>query len=279
MTLSEKICLLDKLKELPCGMSQRRQSDLLNIPRATLQKRIANEPNLREKSSLMNSVALKKKRNRAGKDHEVETALKLWFDKASGRNLPLSGPILKEKAASLAMQLCKTDFKVTDGWFSRWKARNNIVYKRAHGESQSADHTGASIWCKDTIPQLLQAFHSQDIYNADETGLYFRATPDGSLVFRSTALKGSKKAMERVTLLVCANMNGSDRRKLVLIGKSKKPRCRKNIDLKSLTVHYVSNKTAWMTSTIFTSWLNDWDQELAKTNRHILILLDNPFSS
>ena len=62
------------------------------------------------------------------------------------------------------------------------------MFKRSHGESGSADRTGASMWSDETIPLLLQTYDAENIYNADETGLYYRATPNGSLVFKSTAL-------------------------------------------------------------------------------------------
>ena len=39
----------------------------------------------------------------------------------------------------------------------------------------------------------------QNIYNADETGLYYRTTRHGSLVYKQEALSGSKKAMDRMT--------------------------------------------------------------------------------
>ena len=84
--------------------------------------------------------------------------------------------------------------------------------------------------------------------------------------------------MERVTLLLCANMAGTDKRKLVLIGKSRHPRCFKNVSMKSLPVVYKFNQSAWMTRCIFISWLEDWDRELAKTKRHFLLLMDNATS-
>ena len=110
------------------------------------------------------------------------------------------------------------DLTATDGWLSRWKARHNIKFKKAHGEKDSADKVGAEE-CKSTkIPILLQNFCADDIYNADETGLYYRAMPDGSLCYKHDTLSSSKKAMDRVTVLCCSNMSGTDKRKLLVIG-------------------------------------------------------------
>ena len=174
-------------------------------------------------------------------------------------------------------ELGKPDFKAMEGWLNQWKARNSIVYKRAHGKSYSANATSAVQWKSDSIPQLLQEFQPSNIYNANKTGLCYCATPDGSLVFRKSA-QGSKKAMECIMLLVCVNMTGTDKRKLLLIGKTKSPRCFKGVDQQQLPVTNRNNSAAWMTFVIFQDWLFTWDSELHSNNWHICLLVDNATS-
>ena len=89
-----------------------------------------------------------------------------------------------ETSLSLAERMGKEDFVPTDGWLSRWKKRNGICYKVAHGEKKDADITEATSWVNNGLPQILQPFAPTDVYNADETGIYYRATPDGTLTFR-----------------------------------------------------------------------------------------------
>lgn len=48
-------------------------------------------------------------------------------------------------------------------------------------------------------------------------------------------------------------MTGSNKKKLLVIGKSKTMRCFKNVN--NLTVDYKSNKKALMTGDIFSDWL------------------------
>lgn len=108
------------------------------------------------------------------------------------------------------------------------------------------------------------------MYNADETGIYFRATPDRTHTFAHEPPSGGKKSKERITAMVCSNMDGTDKRKLLIIGKSKAPRCFKNCG--ELPVDYHANSNAWMTSEIYTTWLRSWDKEL---KRKILVLVDN----
>ena len=174
-----------------------------------------------------------------------------------------------------AGQLGYPDFKATDGWFSRWKNRHQIKYKRAHGEKASSDFPGARDWKISVLPKLLEQYSAEDVYNADETGLYYRAMPDGSLYYKYENLMGSKRAMDRITILVCANMSGTDKKKLLVIGKSAKPRCFKGLNVESLPVQYLSNSNAWMTAAIFNRWIEKWNDELQISNRKILLLVDN----
>jgi hypothetical protein len=85
-------------------------------------------------------------------------------------------------------------------------------------------------------------FCADDIYNASERGLFYRATPDGSLSYKHATLSASKQAMDSVTLLCCSNMSAADKRQLFLIGKRAKPRCFKGISMDSLPVLYHANK-------------------------------------
>lgn len=75
-----------------------------------------------------------------------------------------------------------------------------------HDEKSSADNTSAEEWKYIKVPIYLGTFSPDDIYNADETGLYYRATPNGDI-----ALSDCKKAVDRITVVCCANMSGTDK--------------------------------------------------------------------
>jgi hypothetical protein len=65
---------------------------------------------------------------------------------------------------------------------SQWKYRFGIKFKKAHGEKGSADAVNAEQWKSTKLPKLLQKFC------ADETGLFYRATPHGSLSYKHATL-------------------------------------------------------------------------------------------
>lgn len=77
----------------------------------------------------------------------------------------------------------------------------------------------------------------------------------------------------RISVLRFLFISGTDKRKLIVIGKSAKPRCFKNV--KSLPVDYFHNKKAWMTQDIFKKWLISFDKDMRTAKRKILLFIDN----
>jgi hypothetical protein len=62
-----------------------------------------------------------------------------------------------------------------------------------------------------------------------------------------------------------------------VIGKYANPRCFKHINIGNLPITYRSNAKAWMLSTLFQEWLQEFDRLAGiKHNRErVLLLLDN----
>ncbi|CAH1961314.1 unnamed protein product [Acanthoscelides obtectus] len=104
-----------------------------------------------------------------------------------------------------------------------------------------------------------------DIFYADKTGLFFKRLPDKTLTFKFEKCHGGQLSNERASLLLTTNMTGTEKLKLVLIGKSAKLRCFRRHN----------NKEAWMTSDIFSMWLLDLDKQFLLQNRKVLSLIDN----
>ena len=278
LTIAKKIVLLKRIKEQPPNTSHRQLAEITGVPRTTLARILQDRDKLEVEWSSHKEAEQgnsHSKRKRKGKNPDIEEAVGKWFSVVTRRGVSVSGPMLKSKSEEFAKKLGHIDFKATDGWLSRWKTRSSIKFKKALGEKASADFANSKLQWKLRLPSLLQKFRPEDIYNADKTGLFYRATPNGSMVYKYKALSGSKKAMDRVTVLCCSNMLGTDKRKLLVIGKSVKPRYFKGLRIDSLPVQYHANKNAWMTSVLFEKWLTDWDRELKLKSRNIFLILDN----
>ncbi|KAK5813182.1 hypothetical protein PVK06_028630 [Gossypium arboreum] len=98
--------------------------------------------------------------------------------------------------------------------YEQFKARRGIKSYRIFGESGSVDLENI----EDTLPQIrakLESFDWKDIYNMDETSLFYRLQADHSLATKQ--LEGRKKDKERFIVVVCYNGNGSDKVSLWVI--------------------------------------------------------------
>lgn len=116
-------------------------------------------------------------------------------------------------------------------------------------------------------------YEPRNIFNADETALYFKCLPDKTYEFKDEKCHGGKHSKERVTVLLATNMTGTDMIKPLVIGKSKKPRCFAGV--KSLPVEYTANKKAWMNAELFASWLTKLDKQMGREKRKIILFIDN----
>ena len=101
---------------------------------------------------------------------------------------------------------------------------------KVQGEFKEADGKAANAWTENNVAELIEKYGPDNIYYADETGFYFHALPDSMYVEKSKKQfeRGIKVAKNLVTVLVCNNMAGS-KLQLLVIGKSKQPRCFKNV--------------------------------------------------
>lgn len=113
----------------------------------------------------------------------------------------------------------------------------------------------------------------KNIFNADETGVFYQLLPNKTLTLKGESCKGGAKSKQRLTALFCCNATGTEKLKPLVIGKSLKPRCFKNVQ--SLPCHYRANKKAWMTQILFNEWLVELDIKMKKQNRKIVLLIDN----
>ncbi|CAF3938391.1 unnamed protein product [Rotaria magnacalcarata] len=158
-------------------------------------------------------------------------------------------PFYKKKQGKSLKQLGYTTetFKASNGWLEKFHNRHAISFRTINGECASVDDSTVEEWTQ-RLSTILDGFNENDVFNADETGFFYRATPDRSLVLSNEECKGGKKSKERLTVLLCSNLTGTEKLKPVVIGRSQRPRCFKNITTSKLPVTWLSNRTARMTS-------------------------------
>ncbi|XP_072142094.1 tigger transposable element-derived protein 4-like [Dermacentor andersoni] len=233
---------------------------------------------IKNKRTIMDAFEIDKfktsrKRIRTGAYPELEKALLVWIREARSNKLPLSGDIVAMKARTLAAMLGIDDFVSSDGWLTRFKDRHDLVFKSVCGEKASVNQETCATWKDGKLREYLAEYRPEDIFNADETALFYQLLPEKTLTFKDDDCAGGKRSKERVSVLIATNMTGTERCRLLVIGKAAKPRCFKGV--KTLPVDYEANKKAWMTAEIFKSWISKLDRKFASSNRKVLFLVDH----
>ncbi|XP_012221253.2 jerky protein homolog-like [Linepithema humile] len=129
---------------------------------------------------------------------KIDRALFLWFTQLREKGLPISGPILQQKAIMFAKQFPNESetFTASSGWLDRWKKRHGIRQLNICGEKLSADGSGMNQFREEFNKLVTEEGYTRDqIYNCDETGVNYKMMSSKTLAVReeSTAPGYKKK--------------------------------------------------------------------------------------
>lgn len=267
LTLEEKKRIIDA----STGNENRTElAKQFGISRTTLNGIIGSKRKLEEAIQAGGSV--KRTRIYPSRHDELEQAILIWFKQVRSQNLAVSGQLLKEKAMKLAEELAIDTFHASNGWLEKFAQRHSISFKTVQGEAGAIDMVELGDWQVQILRDSLKEFSPDDIFNVDETGLFWQLLPNKTLAFKGEQCTTGKMSKERVTVLVGANMSGSEKLPLLVIGKSTKPRCFKNA---KVPIDYTVNAKAWMTAMVFEEWLKKWNARLKSSRRRVLLYVDN----
>jgi hypothetical protein len=151
------------------------------------------------------------KRLRGSYYEDVEEAVMFWFEKATKMNITVDGPLVQAHALKYATMLGHTEFKASCGWLEKFKKRQQISWKTIVGEAGLTDSNVTTNYITKVLPALIKTYDARDIFNADETALYYKAMPDKTLFYKNLPANHVSVEKERLTLLFCANMSGSEK--------------------------------------------------------------------
>jgi hypothetical protein len=164
--------------------------------------------------------------------------------------------MINEKAKTLHAKFYESSFRASNGWLQTFKKRYGIRFLKIAGQKLSSQPELIAPFKEKLSKKVTELQLSlEQIYNADESGLYWKLLPDKTYVssLEKTA-PGRKAEKQRVTFLACTNASGSHKVKLLVIGKAENPRTFKNFNC---PVNCDNSKTAWMTSEIFKRWFKN----------------------
>ena len=217
---------------------------------------------------------------------ELEEAVFKWYTQERSVKVNVHGTDLLNAATKLARHM-GIEFSGSTGWQWWFRKHHGIGNKKVQGESGSAD-TEAVEPFRLKLQELIREedLHLNQIYNADETAIFWRSLPVNTQAFKDEDKVLAKKiSKDKFSALLEANASGTHRLKPVVVGKAAKPRCLKD-HMDSLAVIYYNTSNAWFNAAIFEDWFfNHFVPEVRRYQEDVLhippdevkgiLLLDN----
>ena len=209
----------------------------------------------------------------------LEIILFDWQQRLQRRGLDPTGEILCTKASEIWPHIPEYASQkapnFSRGWLEGFKKRHKIKSHKikSHKRHGEAAWVPANVEAEmRSIQTLCGEYKEEDIFNMDETGLFWRMAPSSGLA--TEARPGAKKDKTRISVVCCTNFTGTEKHPLWLIGRSKQPRPLKRINLKALGVEWRASQKSWMTSLIMAEWLQAFYEKIG-SSRKVLLLMDN----
>jgi Fission yeast centromere protein N-terminal domain/Tc5 transposase DNA-binding domain len=156
-------------------------------------------------------VVLQAQRSRVGTWNDLDFALFEWQQRLQKKKAVITGEILKAQAikfwVTLPQYQGQEQPKFLNSWlwgFQHWFWIKEYIY---HGKAASAEiNKPEAIAQIEYIWQLCSEYHKDDILNMDETGLFWKLTPDRTLA--TQAGSGGKKSKDQITLVFTVSASG-----------------------------------------------------------------------
>ena len=145
---------------------------------------------------------------RQGTFANLDQAMFKWLLVVRSRDVAASALVFKTKAIEFAEKMNLKKFKAPDGWLDCWKKRFHVSFKAVSGELNACTDEMVALWDQITLPTILSKYYLNQIYNADEFGLLYRAQPNKSLHLKNENCDAGKHSKLHLTGLKAANEVG-----------------------------------------------------------------------
>ncbi|XP_053980753.1 tigger transposable element-derived protein 1-like [Hylaeus volcanicus] len=164
---------------------------------------------------------------------KTENALVLWVKDLIKKRIPVYKELIQEKARQYFNQLKDLEpssssclrnvtFSARNGWFTGFLQRYALHNVKLQGEAASADEPAAMNYRK-VLAEIIDdgGYCSDQVFNADETGLFWKKMPSRTFIakYEKTA-SGFKAEKDRITLLLCSNASGAKMLTPLIINKA-----------------------------------------------------------
>uniref|UniRef100_A0A6A7FQA5 Tigger transposable element-derived protein 7 n=2 Tax=Hirondellea gigas TaxID=1518452 RepID=A0A6A7FQA5_9CRUS len=193
-------------------------------------------------------------------DDKVEVATYKWYLQMKGKGVQVQGADIQKAAETIADHLGKGDFKASTGWLHKFRDEHDLESNKppqvvAAEQSYTVGETDCLLGKVQTL-MTEENLSEHQLYNADETGLFWKSMPNNTLEMKM--LPAWELNKQRITSLLCANADGSHRFKSLIVGNLKNRRVLRNISSENLPVTYKSSTSALMTCSVFSEWFHNY---------------------
>ena len=199
---SQKASLCDYYKKNPriklddIGQWAKREFKLSAAPNRTTIGRIIKDSSRYDSVQPQNANIRK---TRVITHKPLDEAVATWVLQMEHRKICLSDDLIQRKALQLAkmMDIPTEKFKASNGWLHNFKKRHAFKQFRIHGESGDAQMTGIEEPMQ-IIRAKISSYDYDDIYNMDETGLFYNLAPDATIASRQ--IEGMTSIIHRLLI-------------------------------------------------------------------------------
>lgn len=256
ISLETKIEILDHLRN---GEGSTSIGKMFGLNEATIRTIKKNEIAIRQ--SVISGTKLSAKSTSYSRDavkEKMERALIIWIEDNAQKRIPIDGNSIKQQALRF-YQMIKDEqnsehlhsipvksysFNASTGWFTGFLERHALHNIKIKGEIASGDQKAAQEFPAELKKIIADGGYSPDqVFNADETGLFWKKMPRRTYVAKAQKSAGGFKVeKDRVTFLFCSNASGDRILKPLLINRALKPRAMRGVDFDTLPVIWMANK-------------------------------------
>ena len=147
---------VEVLNFLTTGKKQIEAAKRFNLPRTTVTQIVKDKDKIMEEfSQNRNSKA---KAFMKSPYIAIDDPLVRWVTFARENKVPVTGPIIQEKALEFANEIGLEGFNASNGWLTRFKARHNLCGKVVSGEEGDVNENSVAQWREETLPGLIEGY-------------------------------------------------------------------------------------------------------------------------
>lgn len=251
---------------------------------------------LAKKDVYMNCKDNEKAANRVRRPNNVlvRRILQEWVSQSIWNGIPINSPIIQDTAQSVWYRI-PAEHREGNGSFS-YKWINNFLSKMDVNISNLDEELPKppKVWTfeeRNVLKEFFAKLPPQDLFTLDETFLAYNLPLD----YAQYETSQIQRRIEVATVMLCSNLEGSEKLKPLVVGKYNSYRSFRNYFpeepsdplsqsllgekmARRFGISYHSNRKSWLTSNLFHDWLARWDKRLVADNRKIWIILDDSCS-